>query len=44
MIRKNINVSLGEDGARPIAMLVLLIDGEDEETAMKEMENYLTGN
>ena len=83
MIRKNIDVSLGEDGARPIAMLVqlasqyvsnieihrdtmtvnaksimgmmtlglakgqkleLLIDGEDEETAMKEMENYLTGN
>ena len=24
--------------------LELLIDGEDEETAMKEMENYLTGN
>ena len=24
MIRKNINVSLGEDGARPIAMLVQL--------------------
>ena len=83
MIRKNIDVSLGEDGARPIAMMVqlasqyvsnieihrdtmtvnaksimgmmtmglakgqkleLLIDGEDEETAMKEMENYLTGN
>ena len=83
MIRKNIDVSLGEDGARPIAMLdqlasqyvsnieihrdtmrvnaksimgmmtlglakgqklELLIDGEDEETAMKEMENYLTGN
>ena len=64
MIRKNIDVSLGEDGARPIAMTVnaksimgmmtlglakgqkleLLIDGEDEETAMKEMENYLTGN
>ena len=83
MIRKNIDVSLGEDGARPIAMMVqlasqyvsnieihrytmtvnansimgmmtlglakgqkleLLIDGEDEETAMKEMEKYLTGN
>ena len=79
MIRKNIDVSLGEDGARPIAMLVQLasqyvsnieihrdtmtvnaksimgmmtlgqklelrIDGEDEETAMKGMENYLTGN
>ena len=24
--------------------LELRIDGEDEETAMKEMENYLTGN
>ena len=67
MIRKNIDVSLGEDGARPIhrdtmtvnaksimgmmtlglakgQKLELLIDGEDEETAMKEMENYLTGN
>lgn len=81
MIKKNIDVSVGEDGARPIAMLVQLasqfksnielrqdnmtvnaksimgmmtlglvqgqqleisIDGEDEEAAMKEMENYLT--
>lgn len=81
MIKKNIDVSMGEDGARPIAMLVQLasqyksnielrhdnmtvnaksimgmmtlglvqgqqleisIDGEDEEAAMKEMENYLT--
>ena len=82
MIKKNIDVSVGEDGARPIAMLVQLasqfksnielrrdsmtvnaksimgmmtlglvqgqkleisIEGEDEEEAMKEMENYLTG-
>ena len=81
MIKKNIDVSVGEDGARPIAMLVQLasqfksnielrrdsmtvnaksimgmmtlglvqgqnleisIEGEDEEEAMKEMENYLT--
>ena len=82
MIKKNIDVSVGEDGARPIAMLVQLasqfksnielrrdtmtvnaksimgmmtlglvqgqkleisIDGEDEEEAMKEMEDYLIG-
>ena len=82
MIKKNIDVSVGEEGARPIAMLVQLasqfksnielrrdnmtvnaksimgmmtlglvqgqkleisIEGEDEEEAMKEMENYLTG-
>lgn len=82
MIRKNIDVSLGDGKERPIAMLVqlasqfvsnieihrdtmtvnaksimgmmtlglvqgqkleLLIDGEDEETAMKEIEDYLTG-
>lgn len=82
MIKKNIDVSVGGDGARPIAMLVQLasqfksnielrrdtmtvnaksimgmmtlglvqeqkleisIDGEDEEEAMKEMEDYLTG-
>ena len=81
MIKKNIDVSVGEEGARPIAMLVQLasqfksnielrrdsvtvnaksimgmmtlglvqgqnleisIEGEDEEEAMKEMENYLT--
>lgn len=82
MIKKNIDVSVGGDGARPIAMLVQLasqfksnielrrdtmtvnaksimgmmtlglvqgqkleisIDGEDEEEAMKEMEDYLIG-
>ena len=81
MIKKNIDVSVGEEGARPIAMLVQLasqfksnielrrdsmtvnaksimgmmtlglvqgqnleisIEREDEEEAMKEMENYLT--
>ena len=81
MIKKNIDVSVGEEGARPIAMLVQLasqfksnielrrdnmtvnaksimgmmtlglvqgqnleisIEGEDEEEAMKEIENYLT--
>ena len=81
MIKKNIDVSVCEEGARPIAMLVQLasqfksnielrrdnmtvnaksimgmmtlglvqgqnleisIEGEDEEEAMKEMENYLT--
>ncbi len=82
MIKRNIDVSVGEDGARPIAMLVQLasqfksnielrqdtmvvnaksimgmmtlglvqgqqleisIEGEDEEAAMKEVEDYLTG-
>lgn len=82
MIRKNIDVSVGKDSARPIAKLVQLasqykssielrqdnmtvnaksimgmmtmglvqgqkleisIDGEDEETAMKDVEDYLTG-
>lgn len=82
MIKKNIDVSLGGESARPIAMLVQLasqfksnieirqdnmvvnaksimgmmtlglvqgqkleidVEGEDEETAMKEMENFLTG-
>lgn len=82
MIKKNIDVSVGEESARPIAKLVQLasqfksnielrqdnmtvnaksimgmmtlglvqgqkleisIDGEDEETAMKDMEDYLTG-
>jgi len=82
MIKRNIDVSVGEDGARPIAMLVQLasqfksnielrqdtmvvnaksimgmmtlglvqgqqleisIDGEDEEAAMREVEDYLTG-
>ncbi len=82
MIKKNIDVSVGEDGARPIAMLVQLasrfkssielrrdsmtvnaksimgmmtlglvqgqnleisVEGEDEEEAMKELENFLIG-
>lgn len=82
MIKKNIDVSVEEESARPIAKLVQLasqfksnielrqdnmtvnaksimgmmtlglvqgqkleisIDGEDEETAMKDMEDYLTG-
>ena len=82
MIKKNIDVSVGEENARPIAKLVQLasqfksnielrqdnmtvnaksimgmmtlglvqgqkleisIDGEDEEMAMKDMEDYLTG-
>ena len=82
MIRKNIDVILGEDGTRPIAMLVQLasqfkskveirqdnrtvnaksimgmmtlglvqgqkleieVEGEDEETAINEVVNYLTG-
>ena len=81
MVKKNIDVSLGEKEARPIAMLVQLasqyksnieirkenmtvnaksimgmmtlglvqgqkleisVDGEDEEAAMQEMENYLS--
>lgn len=83
MIKKKVDVSVVEDGARPIAMLVQLasqfksnielrqdnmvvnaksimgmmtlglvqgqkleisIDGEDEENAMKDVEEYLTGN
>lgn len=82
MIKKNIDVSLGGDGTRPIAMLVQLasqykskieirqdnmivnaksimgmmtlglvqgqkleidVEGEDEETAIKEVVNFLTG-
>ena len=82
MIRKNIDVILGEDGTRPIAMLVQLasqfkskveirqdnrivnaksimgmmtlglvqgqkleieVEGEDEETAINEVVNFLTG-
>lgn len=82
MIKKNIDVSLGGEGARPIAMLVQLasqfksnieirqdnmvvnaksimgmmtlglvqgqklevdVEGEDEEKAMREMEDFLTG-
>lgn len=82
MIKKKIDVSVGEESARPIAKLVQLasqfkssielrqdnmtvnaksimgmmtlglvqgqkleirIDGEDEEMAMKDMEDYLTG-
>lgn len=82
MIKKKVDVSVGEDGARPIAMLVQLasqfqssielrqdnmvvnaksimgmmtlglvqgqtleisIEGEDEEAAMKDVEEYLTG-
>lgn len=82
MIKKTVDVSVGDDGARPIAMLVQLasqfksnielhqdnmvvnaksimgmmtlglvqgqkleihIDGEDEESAMKGVEEYLTG-
>lgn len=82
MIRKNIDVSLGGDGTRPIAMLVQLasqfkskieirqdnrvvnaksimgmmtlglvqgqkleidVEGEDEETAINEVVNFLTG-
>ena len=82
MIRKNIDVSLGGDGTRPIAMLVQLasqfkstieirqenrvvnaksimgmmtlglangqkleidVEGEDEETAINEVVNFLSG-
>lgn len=82
MVKKNIAVSIGEEGARPIAMLVqvasqykssvnicqdnktvnaksimgmmtlglipgqeleITVDGEDEETAMSSIEEYLTG-
>ena len=82
MIRKNIDVSLGGDGTRPIAMLVQLasqfkskieirqdnrvvnaksimgmmtlglvqgqkleidVEGEDEETAISEVVNFLSG-